>query len=101
VGWSHHRWLVDVGPGRIEFVHKPHAIHGREFAHFPPGFHDGLSAEERVQQLWWEGSFEYRERVLFTREEVEAYLSEPVRARGGPWRGWALRRRLARIVSGA
>ena len=101
VGWSHHRWLVDVSEGRIEFVHKPHAVHGREFAHFAPGFAEGLSEEERVQSLWWEGSFEYGERILTTADEVNAYLAAPIDARGGPRRGWALRRRLARLVSGA
>ncbi|MEA2387439.1 MAG: hypothetical protein QOG41_212 [Thermoleophilaceae bacterium] len=100
VGWSHHRWLVDVAPNRIEFVHKPHAIHGREAAHFAPGFHDGLTAEERVQALWWEGSFAFGERVLRSREEGAAYLAEPIERHGGVRRGWALRRRLARLVSG-
>ena len=100
VGWSHHRWLIDVTENRIEFVHKPHALHGRETDHFPPGFHDSLTAEERVQQLWWEGSFDYGERIILTAEEAEAYLAEPVRARGGPARGWQTRRRIARRVSG-
>jgi hypothetical protein len=101
VGWSHHRWLIDVGEGSICFVHKPHAIHGDESAHFPPGFHDALPAEERVAQLWWEGSFDASERVFLVPEELEAYLKEPIAARGGPAKGWRARRRLARRVSGA
>jgi Methyltransferase domain len=100
VGWSHHRWLVDVEAGRVEFVHKPHGIHGRESAHFAPGFHDGLTAEDKVQALWWEGSFEFGERMLTSREEAGAYLAAPVEQHGGVRRGWALRRRLARLVSG-
>ena len=100
-GWSHHRWLVDVGAGSIQFVFKPHALHGDEGAHFPPGFHATLSAEERVRQLWWEGSFAARERVFTDSEELDAYLEEPIRARGGPARGWRARRRLARRISGA
>ena len=101
VGWSHHRWLVDVTDGGIEFVAKPHAIHGQEAAHFPPGFHDTLSAEERVQQLWWEASFAARERVFTEAEPLDAYLRAPIDARGGPSRGWRMRRRLARRVSGS
>jgi len=101
VGWSHHRWLVDVSDGAIQFVHKPHAIHGQESAHFPPGFHDSLSPEERVQQLWWEGSFDAREQVFLDADSLDAYLAEPIEARGGPARGWQTRRRIARRVSGA
>ncbi|MEA2375554.1 MAG: hypothetical protein QOD53_2017 [Thermoleophilaceae bacterium] len=101
VGWSHHRWLVDVSDDAIEFVHKPHALHGREFAHFAPGFAERLSDEERVQRLWWEGSFSFGERVLMDADEANAYLAGPIDARGGPRRGWSLRRRLARWVSGA
>lgn len=100
VGWSHHRWLVDVGPDAIRFVAKPHAIHGQEEAHFPPGFHDSLTPEERVEQLWWEGAFDHSERVFTGPAELDAYLREPVRSRGGPARGWQARRRLARRVSG-
>src|SRR5437763_9422117 len=49
VGWSHHRWLVDVGESSIEFVFKSHVIHARESDHFPEGFHATLSEAERVQ----------------------------------------------------
>jgi hypothetical protein len=99
-GWSHHRWLVDVGERSILFVAKPHALHGRPSAQFPPGFHATLSAEARVQQLWWEGSFEASERVFLEAAELEEYLDEPVAAHGGPAKGWAARSRLARRVRG-
>ena len=101
VGWSHHRWLVDVSDGAIAFVAKPHAIHGQESAHFPPGFHATLAPEERVQQLWWEGSFAHTERVFTEAEPLDAYLRGPIDARGGPARGWRTRRRIARLISGA
>ncbi|MFL5885739.1 MAG: class I SAM-dependent methyltransferase [Thermoleophilaceae bacterium] len=80
VGWSHHRWLIDVGANEIEFVHKPHVIHSRESDHFPAGFHATLSEEERVQTLWWEGGFEFRERVMTSAEELDPYLAEFVAA---------------------
>jgi hypothetical protein len=75
-GWSHHRWLVDVGEGSIEFVFKPHLLHARETDHFPPGFHATLTAEERVQQLWWQDGFDFRERVMTSAEEVDPYLAD-------------------------
>lgn len=74
-GWSHHRWLVDVGDGRIDFVFKHHVLHNRAGDHFPPQFRDGLSAEQRVQTLWWEGRFEYQERVFVSAEEVDPYVA--------------------------
>lgn len=37
-GWSHHRWLIDVLPGAIEFVLKLHSIHSRPEQYFPAGF---------------------------------------------------------------
>jgi hypothetical protein len=76
VGWSTHRWLCDVSERSIEFVFKPHIIHARASDSFPTGFCDGLSAEQRVGQLWWEGGFDYRERVLLSAPEVDAYLAD-------------------------
>ena len=75
VGWSHHHWLVDVGHGRIDFAFKPHNLHGRERYHFPAGFADTLAPEERVQTLWWEGSFEFRERTFAGDDELDPYLA--------------------------
>ncbi len=80
VGWSHHRWLIDVTDGGIEFVSKPHALEGRPDLHFPPGFWEQLSEEERVQTLWWEGSFSYREQVFVDAAKSDAYLSAPIAA---------------------
>ena len=86
VGWSHHRWLVDVGPGTIEFSFKPHVVHGRATDHFPPGFNLQLTDEERVEQLWWTGSFEYAEHhFIEDPSEVDNYLADFVAANG---RGW-------------
>jgi len=75
VGWSHHRWLIDVSDGRLEFVLKLHSIHARPEQHFPPGFWARLTAPERVQTLWWQGGFSYRERVLLDKDESDRYLS--------------------------
>ena len=38
----------------------------RADAQFPPGFQATLTEEERVSSLWWEGSFDYRERIFLT-----------------------------------
>ena len=83
VGWSHHHWLIDVGRDRIEFVFKSHTLHGRDEFHFPSGFADSLSPEQRVQQLWWEGGFDYGERILIDTDEHDRYLASFVAANAG------------------
>ena len=81
-GWSHHRWLVDVDqPGaRITFVHKPHLINSRTDAYFPPDFRNRLTAEERVQTLWWQGGFQAEERLFWDLHEFDAYVAGFVEA---------------------
>ena len=80
-GWSHHRWLIDIDDGTVTFVHKSGVLE-RDDAHFPPDFRNTLSAEERVATLWWQDSFDYQERLFWDASEFDAYVSEPVLARG-------------------
>jgi len=80
VGWSHHHWLVEVLDGRLEFVFKPHVVHGRETHHFPDGFWETLAPDECVETLWWEGSFEARERLMADAPELDEYVSEFIAA---------------------
>lgn len=92
VGWTHHHWLIDVGESSIEFVFKPHVIHANPEYHFPHSFWRGLGEEEKVQTLWWEGSFEARERVIldesldaigYLRDFVDAEMAARGFKRGG------------------
>jgi hypothetical protein len=78
VGWGHHHWLVDVTPTSIEFVFKPHVLHGKPGAHFPAGFVSHLADDERVEQLWWSDSFEYRERTFVDAPGLDGYLESYV-----------------------
>lgn len=82
VGWSHHRWLVDAVDGGLEFVSKPGVLHGRRDLRFPAGTAAVLSEEERVVSLFWDGSFQFSERIFYEAEALEAYLAEPVADRG-------------------
>jgi hypothetical protein len=99
VGWTHHRWLVDVGSQGIEFVAKPAMLQGREEFQFGSDFAHSLTPEERVQTLFWEGGFEFGERIFFEPPELDAYLADFVSANsarhGRPPRP-GLRARLAR-----
>jgi len=79
-GWSHHHWLIDVADGLIEFTFKPHLLHSRPDCHFSAQFWAELSERERVQTLWWEGSFEARERLFVDRGPEDAYLPDFVAA---------------------
>jgi hypothetical protein len=54
-------------------------LHNRESDRFPASFRDGLSPEQLVQTLWWEGSFGYGERVFMSAEELDPYLADFVR----------------------
>jgi SAM-dependent methyltransferase len=101
VGWRHHHWLVDVGEGSIEFAFKPHDLHARPDCHFPDGFDERLRAEERVQTLWWEGGFAYRERLFIDESPYDDYLprlvAEGLRERAIPARRDGRRDRLRRL----
>jgi hypothetical protein len=84
VGWGHHRWLVDVGEDRIDFVLKHHVIHGPAANSFPSRFYATLSEEDKAQTFWWEGSFEYGERIMLSAEELDPYLADFVAAHRVP-----------------
>lgn len=80
VGWGHHHWLVDVRDGGLEFVLKHHVLHGRASDHFPAGFQESLTPQQRVQTLWWEGVLPARERIVTEPAELDAYLADFVAA---------------------
>lgn len=80
VGWSHHRWLVDVSPGEIRFAFKPHLLEARGDLHFPAELGAALSPEERVQTMLWDGGFAFGELVFTSPEELERYLADFVAA---------------------
>jgi hypothetical protein len=74
VGWSHHRWLVDVVESRLRFAMKPGVLHDRD--HFPAGHVDRLPVEDLTVQLWWEGTFEVEELQFLEPEALHEYLRE-------------------------
>jgi hypothetical protein len=84
VGWSHHRWLVDIEAGRLRFVHKPHMLASRPEFFLPAAFADTLTPEDRVQTLFWKGDIDAYEMVFVEPAECDAYLADLVaRARRG------------------
>ena len=75
-GWGHHRWLIDIAGDSISFVAKHHVLHNRPAQHFPAGFRDALSDEQRVQTLWWEGGFAFGERIFSDGPALDGYLEQ-------------------------
>jgi hypothetical protein len=94
VGWGHHRWLVLVEQGGIDFVFKHHVVNRRD-SHLDAGTTDGLAPDERVQTLWWQGRFDARERFMWTAEELDGFLAELAAAGEAPRPQGSLRRLLA------
>lgn len=90
VGYAHHRWIVSTASGGLEFVMKPHFVHGSTRFHFSPGFADALSAERRFTKLFWTGAVEARERVFVSRDDLEAHIEGRIRAEIGD--RWSMRR---------
>lgn len=81
VGWSHHRWLVIVEESTIEFLFKHHVVN-RPGSHLPAGSVAGLTPEQRVQTLWWEGHFDVREWVPSSAQELDGFLARFVASTG-------------------
>ena len=95
VGWGHHHWLVDRTDEGIEFVFKHHILHGKPDQQLPAGFCDDLSIEDKVETLWWDGRFDFGERIFTEPAELDDYLTSLVTARL-PARSSRGRRRLGR-----
>lgn len=75
VGWSHHHWICELENGVLQFNHKPHLLCA-EGRHHPAGTCDVLSPEDRVIQLWWTDTFEFRENVRVGADEFDAWLDD-------------------------
>lgn len=95
VGRHHHHWLIDMNESGLDFVFKRHDIHTRPEFYFPPGFWAALTAEERIQRLWWKNRSptvsgfcsSRREQMRMTTLLVSCLASVPRGTRASPDRG--------------
>ncbi len=83
VGWSHHHWLVDIQGDHVQFVLKPHLLHGRPEFWVSLEWTRQLPASDLVSRLFWEESFGYSERIFYEPEELHAYLRAEVERNAG------------------
>lgn len=87
VGWSHHRWLIDIERNSVQFLMKYHRIHSHWRLSFPQSYLRRMSEANRVQWLFWDASFEYSEGTIHGVDNIEAELAGYVR-RVRPYPQW-------------
>ena len=97
VGWSHHRWLIDIAGNDISFLMKYHTIHAQRRLSFPASYLARLPEARRVQWLFWDDSFTFAERTIHGPDNIASELEGFVR-RTHPHPRWVL---LADRVAGA
>lgn len=74
VGWSHHRWLIEIDGASIVFLMKYHKIHSHWRLSFPKSYLRCLPHASTVQWLFWEGRFDAHERTIHGVENIEREL---------------------------
>jgi hypothetical protein len=79
VGWSHHRWLIDIDGASITFLMKYHRIHSHWRYSLPASYWRTLPESACVQWLFWDDTFEFSERTIHGVEHIEAELEDFVR----------------------
>lgn len=88
-GLSHHRWLIEISGGRIEFLMKFHVMHSHWRYSLPVSYARALSPDASVSWLFWDEAFEFGERTVHgldaQRAELEAFV-----ARVHPYPAWRL-----------
>lgn len=98
VGYSHHRWLVDVQDGELVLLFKPHFLRASRRFHFPPRYAERWNREGRAYTLLlWTGELRAREKVVPVRDGMEGEIERLVSgAVGDTWpMQWArVRRRI-------
>ncbi len=89
VGWSHHRWLIDIENQDIRFLMKYHMIHSERRFSLPPSYLHSLPENRHAQWLFWEDRFGFREVTIHGLHNIAAELAGFVqRTRGYP--AWLL-----------
>jgi Methyltransferase domain len=83
VGWSHHRWLIDIVGDHVYFTMKYHMIHSHWRFSFPPSRLRHMPECQRDQWLFWDGSFKYSEVTIHGPGRIAAELERFVNRNDG------------------
>ncbi len=78
VGWSHHRWLIDINNNHVSFLMKYHMIHSNFRFSFPASFRERLTNADCVSCLFWEDQFTFEERTIHGLDNIAAELERYV-----------------------
>jgi methyltransferase family protein len=89
VGWSHHRWLVDIEGSHIRFLMKYHRIHSHWRLSLPASTLASLGEAQQVQWLFWTDRFTVEEVTIHGVENIERELEAFV-ASVRPYPRWLL-----------
>ncbi len=73
-GWYHHRWLCEVEGKKISFQFKPAMLHAYRKFHFRKPFHKKLNPKYESVGFFWEGTFEFEEKIVIERDDVQKSL---------------------------
>ncbi len=73
-GLSHHHWLIDYSPNRLDFTMKLHLIHSNRSFTLPPRLYRDLTVEEQTSWMFWEDHFEFAESVIYGDEQMHNLL---------------------------
>jgi hypothetical protein len=87
VGWSHHRWLIEIRDDALVFLMKYHTIHSHWRLSLPASHLRRLDEAARVQWLFWEREFACEERTIHGPEAIIDELAGFV-ARVRPYPRW-------------
>jgi SAM-dependent methyltransferase len=99
VGWSHHRWLVDIAGNDVTFLMKYHRIHSHWRFSLPSSCFRSMAEAQQVQWLFWTDRFTFAERTIHGIDAIERELAGFVeRARPYPGLLVAADDRLRRAV---
>lgn len=101
VGWSHHRWLIDIVGEDIRFLMKYHMIHSQRRFSLPRSYLARLPEIRHVQWLFWNESFSFHEATIHGLDNIAAELEGFVQ-QTYPYSAWLLQvDRLGRTARGA
>src|SRR5262249_8806039 len=89
VGWSHHRWLIDIVDNHVHFTMKYHKIHSHWRVSIPAGTLRTMPEASQNHWLFWEGTFGFSETTIHGPDHIAAMLEDFVR-RSNVYPRWLL-----------